>query len=240
MVTLAPELPGALALIRSLAGRGVVVAIGHTDASADAVRQAVAAGATYLTHLFNAMRPFHHRDPGPIGATLGGGGLIAGLIADGAHADPDAVRLAWACLGPERITLVTDAVAARSTVAGSGLLGPGAPGPDDLRSQPATSAAPRAARTADGVLAGGLLTLDALVRNLVAMTSCSVPDAVRTVTATPAALLGLDDRGRLEPGARADLVVLDAGLEVQAVVVGGVTAFTAVTGEGGGRPAGRS
>jgi N-acetylglucosamine-6-phosphate deacetylase len=223
MVTLAPELPGALALIRSLAGRGVVVAIGHTDASADAVRHAVAAGATSVTHLFNAMRPFHHRDPGPIGATLGGDGLIAGLIADGVHADPDAVRLAWRCLGPDRISLVTDAVAARGTVVGRG-----SPGPDDLGSG---RRAP-AARTADGLLAGGLLTLDALVRNLVAMTSCSVPDAVRTVTATPAAVLGLRDRGRLQAGSRADLVVLDAALEVEAVVVGGVTAWTAAAGFG--------
>jgi N-acetylglucosamine-6-phosphate deacetylase len=227
MVTLAPELPGAGALIRSLARRGVVVAIGHTDASAHEVRQAVDAGATYLTHLFNAMRPFHHRDPGPIGAALGGDGLVAGLIADGAHVDPDAVRLAWRALGPDRISLVTDAVAARGIVDGRDPLGPHFLGSG--RRAPA-------ARTADGVLAGGLLTLDALVRNLVAMTSCSVPDAVRTVTATPADVLGLRDRGRLQAGSRADLVVLDAALEVEAVVVGGVTAWTAAAGDGA-RPA---
>lgn len=214
MVTLAPELPGALDVISELTRRGVIVALGHTDATADVVARAVDAGASYVTHLFNAMRPFGHRDPGPVGATLGGDGLIAGLIADGVHVDRAAVRTVWRALGPERTTLVTDAVAARDgsrmpAVLGSVELAPG-DGPP---------------RTAGGVLAGSVLTLDAALRNLVQWTGCSVPDAVATVTSTPAAVLGCRDRGVLRVGARADVVVLDAGLEVRAVVVGGQLAW---------------
>lgn len=194
LVTLAPELPGALDAIRGLVASGVVVALGHTDATAEQVDAALAAGATYVTHLFNALRPFHHRDPGAIGRVLGGGDVVAGLIADGHHVDPWAVRTAWRALGPHRLNLVTDAVA-------------GAPGADGL------------VRTPAGVLAGSTLTLDAAVRNLVAWTGAAVADALATVTSTPAAVLGLADRGRLVPGARADVVVLDDHLRVRTTLV---------------------
>ena len=113
LVTLAPELPGALDVIAD-AGRtrGVVVSLGHTDASAEQFAAGLAAGATYVTHLFNGMRPFGHRDPGPIGAALADDRVVAGVIADGIHVDPVAVRMAWRALGPRRFNLVTDAVAA--------------------------------------------------------------------------------------------------------------------------------
>lgn len=194
MVTLAPELPGALELISELGAAGVVVALGHTDATAREFRAGLDAGATHVTHLYNAMRPFGHRDPGPIGVVLADDTVTAGLICDGIHVDPVAVRMAWRALGPDRLTLVTDAVAARAT----------ADFPDGIR-------------TSDGVLAGSDLTLDRAVRNLIAWTGASVPDAVRTVTATPARVLGRSDIGRLVPGARADVTVLDHELEVVAV-----------------------
>lgn len=198
MATLAPELPGALELIAELTAAGVVVALGHTDATTDEFQAGLDAGATHVTHLFNAMRPFGHRDPGPIGVTLADDTVTAGLICDLVHVAPVAVRMAWRALGPDRLALVTDAVSARGT-----------------------GAFPDGVRTATGGLAGSTLTLDAAVRNLVATTGASVPDAIRTVTATPAAVLGLSDRGRLVPGARADLTVLDHELRVVEVRVGG-------------------
>lgn len=204
LVTVAPELPGALELIRELVAAGVVVSLGHTDATAHEFQAGLDAGATCVTHLFNAMRPFSHRDPGPIGATLADDSLVAGLICDGVHVDPVAVQMAWRSLGPERLVLVTDAVAARGI----------GDHPDGVR-------------TSAGVLAGSAGRLDEAVRNLVAFTGASVPDAVRTVTATPARLLGLADRGAIVAGARADLTVLDRDQRVVETIVGGVVAHAA-------------
>lgn len=212
LATIAPEQPGALDVIAILAGRGVVVSIGHTDCTSAEFAAGRAAGARYVTHLFNAMRPFDHRDPGPIGAALADGSVVAGLICDGVHVDPVAVRMAWRALGPSRCNLVTDAVAALGAV-GSRL------GSDTL------DVAGGEVRNAAGVLAGSVLTLDQAVRNLVAFTGCAVPDAVATVTSTPADLLGLTDRGRLAVGARADVTVLDADLRVVATIVGGEVAW---------------
>lgn len=201
MVTLAPELPGAGGLISDLVAEGVTVAIGHTDGRSDRMLEAWSLGARHVTHLFNAMRPFGHRDPGPIGAVLASDDTTSGLICDLVHVHPLAVQLAWKVLGPDRLVLVTDAVAARGT-----------------------RSFPDGVRTSDGVLAGSAIRLDAAVRNLVDVTGCSVVDAVRSVTATPARVLGLSDRGVLSPGARADLTVLDHRLEVVDVRVGGVPA----------------
>lgn len=200
LVTIAPELPGALALIAQLAGDGVVVSLGHSNATADEFTAGFDAGASMCTHLFNAMRRFHHRDPGPVGAVLGApddGGPVAGLVCDGQHVDPTAVAMAWRALGPGRVVLVTDAVAARG-------IGEDPP------------------RTSDGVLAGSVVTLDAAVRHLVAWTGATVPQAIGCVTATPARALGLTRRGVLEPGAIADVIVLDDRLEVAHVVVRGL------------------
>jgi N-acetylglucosamine-6-phosphate deacetylase len=207
MVTVAPELPGALDVISTLVDRGVTVSIGHTDADATAFAAGRMAGAGAVTHLFNAMRPFSHRDPGPIGATLADDDVVAGLICDGVHVDPVAVRMGWRALGPDRIHLVTDAVAG-ARLGSVGLEVDGG-----------------AVRTADGVLAGSVLSLDEAVRNLVAFTGCAVADAVATVTSTPARLLVLADRGRLQPGARADVVVLDGRLHVTETIVGGEVAW---------------
>jgi N-acetylglucosamine-6-phosphate deacetylase len=214
VVTLAPELGGALELITTLAGRGVVVSIGHTDCTAAQFAAGVAAGARYVTHLFNAMRPFTHRDPGPIGATLADDSVVAGLICDGIHVDPVAVRMAWRALGPDRVSLVTDAVAVLGSEPTASRLG-----------SVEVTVEGGGVRTAAGVLAGSDLSLDRAVRNLVAFTGCSVPDAVRTVTTTPARLLDLTDRGALVPGARADVTVLSAELAVVATVVGGEVAW---------------
>jgi N-acetylglucosamine-6-phosphate deacetylase len=212
LVTVAPELPAATDVIAELTARGVVVSIGHTDGTAADFAAGRSAGAQYVTHLFNAMRPFAHRDPGPVGAALADGEVVAGLICDGIHVDPIAVRMAWRALGPARLNLVTDAISALGVEAGR------------LGSVDVTVGAD-GVRNADGVLAGSTLSLDQAVRNLVAYTGCDVVDAVATVTSTPADVLGLADRGRLAIGKRADVTVLDRDLYVIATVVGGEVAW---------------
>jgi N-acetylglucosamine-6-phosphate deacetylase len=209
LVTLAPELPGALDLVAGLVERGIAVSVGHTEATADQVRAALDAGAGYVTHLFNAMAPLHHREPGPAGVALTDDRVRAGIIADGIHVDPAMVALAARALGP-RLSLVTDAVAALGVP----------PGPVRIGDRWAT-ARDDAVRLPDGTLAGSTLALDRAVRNLVAWTGAPLADAVAAVTTTPAAVLGVPDRGIVAPGAVGDLVLLDPGGEVVATVVAG-------------------
>jgi N-acetylglucosamine-6-phosphate deacetylase len=210
LVTLAPELPGALGVIRRLVAAGVVVAAGHSEATVDELRAGVDAGITYVTHLFNAMSPLGHRAPGVVGGALADERLVVGLIADGIHVHPTAVSVAWRALGPDRLNLVTDAVAA---------LGLGH-GPTRLGTLDVT-VGPDGVRAADGTLAGAAIGLDAAVRHLVAFAGCAPAQAVATVTSTPARLLGLADRGAIVDGARADLTLLDQDLRVVATIVDG-------------------
>jgi len=197
MVTLAPELPGALEVIEALHSRGVVVSIGHTDATAAQVLEAVAAGARCVTHLGNAMPPFLPREPGPVGAALGGSELVAGVIVDGHHLDPLFVRTAWRALGPSRFLSVSDTTAAL-----------GLPdGPTRLGDQDVVLA-DGAVRLEDGRLAGSAASLLDCLRVLVATTGCSVEEAVATATTTPLALLGLTPR--------AETITLTADLEMVA------------------------
>ena len=189
LVTLAPELPGGLAVVEQLVASGVVVSAGHTAATAEELDRAVAAGVSYVTHLFNGMVPFGHRDPGPIGVALADHRLTAGLIADGIHAHPVAVAAAWQALAPVRLSLVTDAVAALGRPPGRFPLGGRTVtlGDDGVRLD-------------DGTLAGSALALDQAVRNLIAFTGCSPAESIATVTATPARVLGLPRKGAWRPG----------------------------------------
>lgn len=217
MVTVAPEREGALEAIAALARAGVTVAIGHTSCSPAEFAAARSAGATAVTHLFNAMAPFGHRTPGPIGATLADPDVIAGLICDGVHVDPVAVAIAWKVLGPERTMLVTDAAAALGLPIGA-----------DVRLGGVTvTVGADGVRTAAGVLAGSNLTMDQAVRNLVAFTRCTPAEALSCASAVPARLLGLGDRGTIAVGARADLVLLDHDLHVRATFVAGELAWEA-------------
>lgn len=204
MVTLAPELPGALDAIRTLSGAGVAVAIGHTAADADTVRAAADAGARVVTHLANGMPPLHHRSPGPVPAMLADPRLTLELIADGVHVDPQVLALfTRAARGP--VALVSDAMAATAAPDGDYLLG-----------SVAVRVRDGVARTADGgSIAGSTLTLDRAVRVAVAA-GIPLPDAVASATTVPARAVGLD-AGTLTPGARADAVLLDADLRVQRV-----------------------
>lgn len=211
LVTLAPELPGALDVVRELDDRGVVVAAGHSAATAAQATAAVDAGVRYVTHLFNAMPSLHHREPGLTGVALADERIHVGLIADGLHVAPAMVRLAARLLGP-RLSLVSDAVAALDAP----------PGPVRLGGLTATvSEADGAVRLADGTLAGSTLALDRAVRNLTTFAGASLTEAVRAVTTVPAAVLGLTDRGIVAPGARGDLVLLTRDGHVVATVVGG-------------------
>lgn len=186
MVTIAPELPGAIEVIERLAGRGIVVSVGHTAAGVADVTAALEAGARCLTHLGNAMAPMQAREPGPVGVALGGdgvGGPVAGLIVDGHHLDPHFVRAAWCTLGPDRFLSVSDTTAAL-----------GLPdGPTRLGDQDVI-VADGTVRLADGTLAGSAASLLDCLRVLVAQTGCTIEDAVATATTTPLTLLGLPPR----------------------------------------------
>jgi N-acetylglucosamine-6-phosphate deacetylase len=212
MVTLAPELPGGLDAVGRLADAGVLVAIGHTDATYDEARAALDAGARLGTHLFNAMRPLHHRDPGPVGALLDAP-VDVELIADGVHLHPAVLRTVFAAK-PGRCILVTDAMAAAGAPDGDYRLGP-------MAIEVRDGVARLADGSGDGAIAGSTLTMDAAVRFAVRSAGLSLLDVVRAASTTPAAAWGLDDVGSIEAGRRADLVVLDDRLEVVRVMRAG-------------------
>ncbi len=214
LVTLAPELEGALDVVEALVGAGVIVSAGHTGTSPADFAAARSAGLSYVTHLYNAMAPFGHRSPGPIGAVLADPSVTAGVICDGIHVDPTAVEMAWRSLGPQRMSLVSDASPALGAPYGRFNIG----GFEIIYDETGV-------RTVDGVLAGSALELDRAVRNLMAYTGCSLADALATVTSTPADLLGLADRGRIRAGARADLTIVDPAGNLQRTVIAGVTAW---------------
>ncbi len=175
---------------------------------------AISAGATAATHLFNAMGSMTARAPGSAGAVLADETVTAGIIADGLHVDPAMVAVAWRAMGPARLALVTDAIAALGLGHGSFRVGDTDVHVDE-----------RGPRTADGVLAGSVLRMDEAVRNLVAFTGCSTADAAGAASTTPARLLGRPDVGVISPGALADVVVLDAGSRVAATIVAGRVVF---------------
>ncbi len=214
LVTLAPELSGSLGLVRVLVSRGVAISAGHSSASYRELGEAVDAGVRAVTHLFNAMGPFHHREPGIIGRAFTDDRLVASIIVDGHHVHPAAVRTAWTMLGPGRLMLITDAIAGLGMGEGS----------FDLAGAPVLVSG-GAARTADGVLAGSVLSMDTAVRNLIEITGCSASEAFASASTTPARLLGETDRGVLGEGMRADLIVLDEDLSVMTTIIDGEIAF---------------
>jgi N-acetylglucosamine-6-phosphate deacetylase len=213
LVTLAPELPGSLPAIARLVRKGVAVSVGHTDATYAEAMAAFDAGARHATHLFNGMRPLHHREPGVAGAALDRAGVTCELICDGWHVHPAAMRLATRLKGTEGTVLVTDAMAAAG-------LGDGAYRIGDL---PVRVRDGRAELDdGSGTLAGSTLTMGAAVRNAVALAGVALADALAMASATPARLLGLQERkGALAAGHDADLVVLGDGLEVAGTMVAG-------------------
>ncbi|MYW03728.1 N-acetylglucosamine-6-phosphate deacetylase [Streptomyces sp. SID3343] len=212
MVTLAPELPGGIELVRRLADEGVIAAVGHTDGTHRETRAALAAGASVATHLFNAMRSVHHREPGPVTALLQDSDAVVELINDGVHLHPSVVNLAYASAGPDRVAFITDAMGAAGMPDGVYPLG-----------VMTVDVVDGVARLTGGEsIAGSTLTLDRALRNGVAG-GLPIADVARSLSATPARALGIaDELGTLEAGKRADLVVLDDALEVRAVLAAGV------------------
>jgi N-acetylglucosamine-6-phosphate deacetylase len=215
LMTLAPERPGAAERIRRLRERGIVVSLGHTDATFEQFVAGVDAGATMATHLYNAMSPFGHRAPGVIGAALVDDRVCVGLIADGVHSHPASVRLAIRAKGIERIALVSDMMPAAGMPPGKYTFGGQTVTVDE-----------RTARLGAGTLAGSIATMDVAIRNVVRWTDATPTDALRMASEVPARILGLPDRGCIEPGAVADLVLLDHELAVQATITRGQIAYT--------------
>ena len=207
-VTLAPELPGALELIDRLRDHRIVVAIGHSDADAETANQAFDAGATGVTHLFNAQRPFSHRDPGISGAALARDDIVVTMIVDGIHLADETVLMATNAAA-NRYALITDAIAAT-----------GMPEAAYPLSDRRVVVSDGAARLEDGTLAGSVLTMDQAVRNLIDL-GITVPNAVAAATSTPARLIGRPQLGALRPGARADIAVVDDDFSVIRTLVGG-------------------
>jgi N-acetylglucosamine-6-phosphate deacetylase len=203
MLTLAPELDGALEAVAGLSARGVAVSLGHTDASLEQAQAAVAAGARMFTHTFNAMAPLNHRHPGAAAAAMLPSRAWAAVIADGVHVHPEVLRLLYRARGAAGICLTSDRVAT------------------DASPLAAAAVVSGAARMPDGRLAGSVVSMLDAVRIMVERVGASVGEAALMAATNPARVLSLGERGRIETGARADLLVLGPGLELKAVFIGG-------------------
>jgi N-acetylglucosamine-6-phosphate deacetylase len=211
IITIAPEVLGAAPCIDAARAAGLVVSIGHTDANYEQARAAMARGAQSATHVYNAMRPFSHRDPGVIGAVLTSQDINAELIADGVHVEEAAMKLLLLAKGAAHVTLVSDGLSATGMPDGKYMLG----GFE-------VTVSGGVCRNAEGVLAGSTLTLDRALRNIVAL-GASLPDAVRMLTLNPATLLGIEfKKGSLRVGADADILLLDESLHLTDVWAHGV------------------
>jgi N-acetylglucosamine-6-phosphate deacetylase len=209
IMTIAPELPGALEVIAEAERRNVLVSIGHSDAALELARAGVKAGARHATHTFNAMRPLDHRDPGILAEVLTDTNLTADIIVDGIHVAPEVVKLFLHAKGIDHAVLITDATAAAGMPDGTYQLGP-------IQVEVKNGRC-----TMDGKLAGSVLTMDRAVRNVTRFSGWSLRDAVRAATLNPARAVGLAQLGQLVPGAEANLVVLSPGGEIRKTMVRG-------------------
>ncbi len=216
LITLAPEVEGSLELIRFARSRGVVVSLGHSNATLEETVAAIDLGAANATHLFNAMRSFSHRDPGVLGAVLTTPQVWAELIADGVHVSPAAVELGLRCKGAGKILLISDAVSATGMPEGQYRL-----------ADSEVTLSEGVCRTPDGTLAGSILTQDQALRNMVRWSRLPVQSVLGMLTRNPAQSLGIAGRkGALAAGKDADMVLLDRNLRVQATIVQGEVSHT--------------
>jgi len=210
MMTIAPEIPGAMEVIAEAARRNVCVSIGHSDADMQAAQLGVKAGARHATHTFNAMHPLDHREPGILGEVLGDDAITADVIADGIHVSPPVVKVFLQSKGTERAVLITDAISATGMPDGTYQLGPIQVEVRDGRC------------TSNGSLAGSVLTMDRAVRNVTQFSNWSLRQAVRAATLNPARAAGIPEMyGTLAAGARADFTVLSPAGDVLKTIIGG-------------------
>ncbi|MBA7672952.1 N-acetylglucosamine-6-phosphate deacetylase [subsurface metagenome] len=215
MVTIAPEMPGAIDLIDYLHKQGIIVSVGHSNATYVQAQAGIQAGLSHVTHTFNAMRGLHHREPGVVGTALSSPKLTVEIIADGIHLHPVVIKILLQAKGSEKVVLITDAI--RATGMSEGIY--------DLGGQEVTVAKGQA-RLKDGTLAGSVLTMDKAVRNLVTKVGVSLMEAVQMATFNPAKRLGVEDRkGSLESGKDADIVILNKKLEVELTMIAGKVVY---------------
>lgn len=210
IVTLAPEIPGAMELLARVKRIGAVPSIGHSDATYDETIEALDQGISLFTHLFNAMRKCNHREPGVVGAALDSDVMVE-LICDGIHVHPAIIRLLLKAKGHDEICLITDSISATGLADGEYSLG-----------GLAVFVQAGQARLADGTLAGSTLAMNQAVQNFTEFTGCSLPAAVKTASLNPARLLGVQDcKGSLEAGKDADIVIFDKGFNIRYTIIGG-------------------
>lgn len=215
VVTLAPELPGAAEMVSRLIDAGIIVSIGHTDATYEQAQAAIDLGIAHATHCFNAMRPLHHRHPGPLAAIAQAEQVRGELIADGVHVHPAAMEALVKLLGPQRVIVITDALSAAGMTTGT----------FDFAGQPAQVVS-GVARLADGTITGSVLTMDQALRNMLSMTRVSLQEAVGMLTLNPAHAAGVAERkGRLLEGYDADLLIFDSSLTIQATICRGTLTY---------------
>ncbi|WP_210469842.1 N-acetylglucosamine-6-phosphate deacetylase [Sporosarcina sp. 6E9] len=215
LVTIAPEVDHGLAFIEAVTANQVVASLGHTDATYEEVSEAVKAGARHVTHLYNQMSPFHHRDPGVVGAALLEKPLMVELIVDFIHSHPKSVELAYRQKGASGIILITDAMRAKGL----------APGTYDLGGQD-VAVTENDARLADGTLAGSILTMENAAKNMKAATDCTLSELVAMTSTNAAKQLGLSNKGVIASGKDADLTIIDRDWNVQMTICSGNIAYT--------------
>ena len=211
VITLAPELPGAIDAIRRLTSRGVVVSIGHTNATFEQATDGIEAGATMFTHLFNAMRQMSHRDPGVIAAALTSSKATPAVVPDGIHVRPEILRIIYVARGAGGMMITTDKVSLAGTAPDAAL----------KVGREHAQIVDRAARLPDGTLAGAIITMLDGIRLMTGKVGASVGEASMMAAVNPASMLGYKDRGRLQPGAVSDIIVLSAALELKSIFIAG-------------------
>ncbi|TDL85585.1 N-acetylglucosamine-6-phosphate deacetylase [Vibrio vulnificus] len=215
LVTLAPEQPNGLDLAAHLRGTGVVASIGHSDATYDQIDEAIQAGTTHVTHLYNGMRGLHHREPGVLGAAYLRDELYVELIADGIHCRPEMIKLAYNQITSERMILITDSLRAKWLEKGT----------YDLGGQPVNVDETKATLS-DGTLAGSILKMNDAIKNTMEYTDCSMTDIIKMTAENPAKQLRIFDRkGSIQVGKDADLVILNDRLDVEMTFCRGNLAF---------------
>jgi len=211
LVTIAPEMPGAIDFIRWLHKQGIIVSVGHSNATYVQTQAGIQAGLSHVTHTFNAMRGLHHREPGVVGAALTSPELTVEVIADGIHIHPVVIKILIKARENEKIVLITDAMRAAGLKEGTYDLG----GQEVIVTK-------RQARLKDGTLAGSVLTMDKAVKNMVSKVGVPLPKAIQMASFNPARSIGIDDKkGSLEPGKDADIVILNKNLETELTIVAG-------------------